>query len=273
MEIRIGEIEYANCTPIFTALKQHFDCSGYDFVREVPSILNAMLSSGSVDISPSSSIEYGKSFEQYCLMPDISISSIGAVKSVFLFSRVPIEHLHNKTIGLTNESDTSVNLLKILLHKRYGLTNDFQRTALPFEKALNDHDGLLLIGDAALKASLKEHSLYTYDLGQQWFELTGLPFVFALWIARRDAVEKKHAEMLDLKEKLLRAKQLAYDSYESIAEESRESEWMSPLALVDYWKTISYDLSEKHLEGLETFYHYAVEMGLIKSQPEIRLFA
>lgn len=272
MEIRIGEIEYANCTPIFTALKQHFDCNGYTFVREVPSTLNAMLARGDVDLSPSSSIEYGKSFEQYCLMPDISISSIGPVKSVFLFSRVPIEDLHGKTIGLTTESDTSVNLLKIILHKRYGLANEFQRTALPLDQALADHDGLLLIGDAALRASLKENEFYIYDLGQQWFEFTGLPFVFALWIARRDAVEQKRAEMLVLKENLLRAKQLAYGSYEAIAEKSRESEWMSPLALVDYWNTISYDLTEKHLTGLETFYRFAVEMGIIKRQPEIKLF-
>ncbi|WP_243371389.1 menaquinone biosynthesis protein [Geotalea sp. SG265] len=273
MEIRIGEIEYANCTPIFTALKKNFDCSGYRFVREVPSALNAMLSNGEVDISPSSSIEYGKSFEKYCLMPQISISSIGPVKSVFLFSRIPIENLHNKTIGLTTESDTSVNLLKIILKKKYGYENEFQRTPLPLKEALQSHEGLLLIGDAALKASLAKHNFHVYDLGQQWYEFTGLPFVFALWIVRRDAAASKHEAMAVLRDNLLKAKKLAYDSYASIALHSREREWMSASALVDYWKTISYDLTAEHLKGLETFYRHAAEMGLIPKQPEIALFS
>lgn len=273
MEIRIGEIEYANCTPIFTALKKNFDCSGYRFVREVPSALNSMLFKGEVDISPSSSIEYGKAFEKYCLMPQISISSIGPVKSVFLFSRIPIEELHKKTIGLTTESDTSVNLLKIILKKKFGNQNDFQRTPLPLKEALQANDGLLLIGDAALKASLSEHHFHVYDLGYQWHEFTGLPFVFALWIVRREAAAQKHADMLVLRDNLLLAKKLAYDSYDSIALDSREREWMGAPALVDYWKTISYDLTDDHLRGLETFYRYAAEMGLIPTPPEILLFS
>lgn len=273
MVINIGEIEYANCTPIFTALKKNFDCSGYRFVREVPSALNAMLSRGDVDISPSSSIEYGKSYEKYCLMPHISISSIGPVKSVFLFSRSPIEDLHKKTIGLTTESDTSVNLLKIILNKKYGHDNAFQRTPLQLHQALQSHEGLLLIGDAALKASLSTPGFHVYDLGQQWYEFTGLPFVFALWIVRRDAAALKRAAMVVLRDNLLAAKKLAYDSYEYIAEQSREREWMSAAALVDYWKTISYDLTAEHISGLETFYGYAAEMGLIPRQPEIALFS
>lgn len=273
MEIRIGEIEYANCTPIFTALKKNFDCSDYRFVREVPSALNSMLSRGDVDISPSSSIEYGKSFEKYCLMPQISISSVGPVKSVFLFSRIPIENLRKESIGLTTESDTSVNLLKIILKKKYGHENEFQRTPLPLAEALQSHGGLLLIGDAALKASLSEHPFHVYDLGREWYEFTGLPFVFALWIVRRDAAALKHDVMKILRDNLLAAKKLAYDSYESIASHSREREWMSASALVDYWQTISYDLTAEHLKGLETFYKYATEMGLIPKRPEISLFS
>jgi len=272
MAIKIGEIEYANCTPIFTALKKEFDCGNYSFVREVPSTLNAMLSRGEVDISPSSSIEYGKSFAKYLLMPDISISSIGPVKSVFLFSRTPVENLHKKAISLTTESDTSVNLLKIILAKKYGLHNEFQRTSLPLKEALEFHDGMLLIGDAALKASLTEHPFYVYDLGQEWYEFTGFPFVFALWIVRRDAVAEKYTDMLALKDNLLSAKNLAYRSYESIALDSREREWMSLSRLVDYWNTISYDLTAAHIKGLETFYRYAFEMGLIPAQPDILLF-
>ncbi|ABQ26018.1 menaquinone biosynthesis protein [Geotalea uraniireducens] len=273
MRLRIGQIDYANCTPIFTALKSNFDCTDYCFVSGVPSTLNAMLATGEIDLCPSSSIEYGKASEKYCLLPDISISSIGAVKSVFLFSRVPIEDLDNKTVGLTTESDTSVNLLKIILAKKHGHTNHFQRTSLPLAEALKSFSALLLIGDAALKTAMTHHGLYVYDLGELWHDFTGLPFVFALWIVRRDAAAEKHAEIKALSGKLKAAKQLAYDSYESIASDCSEREWMGTEALVDYWRTISYDLTPEHCAGLQRFFRYAAELGILSREPEILIFS
>src|SRR5512136_1386721 len=115
MTLRIGEIEYANCTPIFSVLKKDFDCADYRFIRGVPARLNAMLSREEIDLCPASSFEYGKSADKYYLLPGLSISSVGAVKSVLLFSRLPIGELDHQAIGLTAESDTSVNLLKIIM--------------------------------------------------------------------------------------------------------------------------------------------------------------
>ncbi|WP_136514267.1 menaquinone biosynthetic enzyme MqnA/MqnD family protein [Geomonas edaphica] len=270
MTINIGHIKYANCTPIFTALESHFDCTGYRFVDGVPAQLNAMLRAGGIDLSPSSSIEYAMAHEQYCLLPELSISAIGPVKSVFMFSRVPIEELDGAAIGLTAESDTSVNLLKVLLARKYGFTNTFERTALPLAEALERFPGLLLIGDLALKGAASGSGFFCYDLGQLWHEFTGLPFVFALWIVRRDAAREKHAELKALARDLVAAKKLAYDSYAEIAAGSEERAWLSEEALVDYWQTISYELTVAHLEGARLFFRYAFEMGLIPSLPELR---
>ncbi|HJV64166.1 MAG TPA: menaquinone biosynthesis protein [Geomonas sp.] len=270
MTVSIGHIQYANCTPIFTALASRFDCSGYRFVDGVPARLNAMLRAGEIDLSPSSSIEYATAHQQYCLLPELSISAIGPVKSVFLFSRVPVEELDGCDIGLTAESDTSVNLLKVLLAKKYGFRNSFQRTSLPLDEALQRYPGLLLIGDAALKGAAAGGPYRIYDLGQLWFEFTGLPFVFALWIVRREAAREKRAELAALGRDLIAAKQLAYQSYRQIAETSAEREWLGVEELVDYWQTISYELTEAHLEGARLFFRHAFEMGLIPSLPEIR---
>lgn len=271
MTLNIGHIEYANCTPIFTALASNFDCSGYRFVGGVPAHLNALLRGGSIDLSPSSSIEYATAYEQYCLLPELSISAIGPVKSVLLFSRVPIEELDGCPIGLSAESDTSVNLLKVLLARKYGFQNSFERTSLPLAEALERFPGLLLIGDAALKG-VEAGEYQNYDLGKLWHDFTGLPFVFALWIVRRDAAFAKHAELTALARDLIAAKKLACASYPEIAAGCREREWLGVNELVDYWRTISYELTPAHLDGVRCFFRHAFEMGLIPALPEIRFF-
>ncbi|UFS69663.1 menaquinone biosynthesis protein [Geomonas sp. RF6] len=273
MTLQIGHIRYANCTPIFTALAASFDCSRYTFVDGVPAELNAKLRRGEVEVSPSSSIEYAQASEKYCLLPDLSISSIGKVKSVLLFSRLPIEELDGSTVGLTLHSDTSVNLLKVLLAKKYGFENSFQRTELPLDAALSRYPALLLIGDAALKSAAIEHGYRVYDLGELWYDFTGLPFVFALWIVRREAAATKGRELSELARDLVAAKELAYHSYPAIAAGCAERGWLSSDDLVDYWRTISYDLTPAHLKGVRTFFRYAFELSLIPAEPELRFFA
>jgi chorismate dehydratase len=267
--LNIGHIKYANCTPIFSALSANFDCSRYRFVDGVPSRLNAMLRRSEIDLSPSSSFEYAQAHEQYCLLPELSISAIGQVKSVLLFSRVPIEELDGCSIGLSTESDTSVNLLRVLLAKKYGFRNSFQRTSLPLVQGLGEFPALLLIGDAALKG-VAVGGLRIYDLGELWQDFTGFPFVFALWIARRETAREKRAELTALSRDLVAAKQIAYDSYAEIAAGCDEREWLSEGELVEYWRTLSYDLTPAHLEGVSCFFRHAYEMGLIPTLPVLR---
>ena len=271
MTLNIGHIAYANCTPIFSALASNFDCSGYRFVGGVPARLNAMLRGGALDLSPSSSIEYALAHDQYCLLPELSISAIGKVKSVLLFSRVPIEELDGCPIGLSAESDTSVNLLKVLLARKYGFRNSFERTSLPLADAMERFPGLLLIGDAALKG-VEAGGYRSYDLGELWHAFTGLPFVFALWIVRRDTALDKHAELCALARDLILAKKLACASYPAIAATCGEREWLGVEDLVDYWRTISYELTPAHLDGVRCFFRHAFEMGLIPTLPVMRFF-
>lgn len=273
MTLRIGQIDYANCTPIFAALQNNCDCAGYRFIRGVPAQLNGMLRRGEIDVSPSSSFEYGKFPGKYLLLPEMSISSDGPVKSVLLFSRVPIEELNNQAIALTTESDTSVNLLRIILARQYGFSNTFQRTTLPLREAIEKQRALLLIGDAALRESMANRDLFVYDLGELWLGFTGLPFVFALWIVTREAVSRNRGEVQSLAAGLIAAKRRAYESFESIADTCKEREWLGREALIDYWQTLSYDLTPRHLQGVATFFRYARELQLIREEPEIRLFA
>jgi chorismate dehydratase len=270
--LRIGRISYANCTPIFHELQEHVPCEDYQFIGGVPSRLNAQLAAGEIDVCPSSSIEYALRPERYLILPDISISSIGAVGSVLLFSRLPIEDLHGQTILLSSESATSVNLLRILVKKRFGCTCRFAVSSLLLDRALQEAAAMLLIGDTALRASMLEPDVHVYDLGKLWHDWTGLPFVFALWLCNQDVARKRHADVERLANSLIASKVHACAAFETIAQHSPEAEWMGKERLVDYWRNnLSFDLGRGHVDGLILFYRYCTELGLLKAEPELSI--
>jgi chorismate dehydratase len=269
--LRIGRIAYANCTPIFHALNELFpaDVYHYNYVGGVPFHLNNLLSSGSIDVCPSSSITFSVRPDQYLIVPDLTISSCGPVQSVMLFSTLPIEELDDKTVLLSSESATSVNLLKILLRKCYSCTSSFVVTGETTLSVLMEAPAVLLIGDAALRAAKVSSDYYVYDLGEIWYQWTGLPFVFALWLTTRSAVDQHGDELHRLALQLRQAKLHALEHLECIAADSLEKEWMGLDRLLDYWNVLSYDLSESHISGLNLFYQLAAELELIPSVPKL----
>lgn len=268
--LRIGLIEYANCTPIFHALRELCPDGDYQFIEGVPARLNALLAAGDIDVCPSSSIAYAHHPERYLIIPDLSISSCGPVQSVLLFSNLPIEKLDGRNVLLTSESATSVNLLKILLKLRFACSCSFRVTNSGLDAALKAAPAVLLIGDAALKAATLASDMFIYDLGELWHAWTGTPFVFALWLVSRKSLEMHEAELRKLADRLLRSKAFAYANLECIADMSRDVEWMGRDRLIEYWReNISYDLGRDHCEGLNLFYRLAADTGLIESAPEL----
>lgn len=266
--LRIGQIEYANCTPLYHMLKEQFDCEDYEFISGVPAALNSMLAAGKIDVCPSSSFEYAIHSARYKILPQLSISSNGAVASVLLFSRVPVEELNGQTILLSSESATSVNLLKILMTQRYHCNCCYTVNSQNIADALESFPALLLIGDAALRASINETELYVYDLGRIWRDWTGLPFVFALWLCRREVAD--NPQLIELSRRLIRAKELAPLHHDRIVQYAREAKWMPVERLLEYWReNISYQLEEPNLSGLTTFFEKCYTLGLIESVPEL----
>lgn len=273
MVLRIGQIEYANCTPIFTILKRDFDCKNYRFVTGIPTRLNRMLSNGAIDLCPCSSIEYGRSPGIYYLLPELSISSLGPVKSVILFSTLPLEELNGARIGLTTESASSIALLKIILGRYLGFSNRFvgMHVDVP-EEVFRSCRAVLVIGDTALKWGRHAPELYRYDLGELWHSLTGLPFVFALWMIRAEVAEAQAQESARICERLVYAKRAALSCLDTLADECAERHWMGRDDLISYWKTISYDLTERHLEGVRLFFRRAAQIGILAEEPVLRFF-
>ena len=283
--LRIGRIPYANLFPIFYYLDSKCDQTGYRFTKGVPSRLNKLLRDGKLDISPSSSIEYLRNRDRYLILPFFSISSSGPIDSILLFSKLPLNEMGGKTIALSSESDTSVVLLKIILKEFLSIKCKFRTVRYRSVKnALSSFTAFLLIGDTAMKEAKKtvtkrDHtyqtaqsiashrspithypSVYKYDLAELWHIHTGLPFVFALWIVRREAISEKKDLIMKLSIELLHANRYALGKFPLIAKKFSHNKWLDEKTLVGYWKKISYNLTDKHLEGLRLFEKYAKDL-------------
>lgn len=261
--LRIGRITYTNLFPLFSTLEETADCSAYEFTDGVPSFVNGLLREGKIDVSPSSSVEYLRRESTYTLLEGHSISSFGPIRSILLFSTLPIEALNGLTVLTTSQSETSVTLLDIILRKFYGFDCPLKFSYEPLSEAVKSCAAYLLIGDDALRESRRRSQLHVYDLAHIWYRKTGLPFVFALWIARNDSCRNAPLLIERFRKDLDEAKDRALRNLGAIARESPLLPVLSEEELVSYWKGISYDLNDEHKKGLHLFRKYAEELKLI----------
>lgn len=268
MSLSIGHIAYANCLPFFHFLRE----SGFNgaIVDGVPSELNRMLASGEIDICPSSSIEYAKQPSDYLVLPGHSISSIGAVESVLLFSTHPLSELNGVPIAITGESATSVALLQVILKEFIRLDEIICRVPdSTVEEAISRGEPALLIGDRALKMADPDTRGNVIDLGALWHHFTGLPFVFALWTVRKKIAQHYGADVRNFVEQLNASRSRAFKELDAVVNNSEEVNWMGIERLKQYLLGVSYDLDAQHLEGLDCFYALLEKHGLIDSAPEL----
>lgn len=263
-KLKIGRIPYANLYPIFYYIDNKCNNSQYTFIKGVPSKLNKLLRRGDLDISPSSSIEYLRNKDRYLILPWFSISSSGPIKSILLFSKSPINALGGKTIAVTSDSEASAALLKIILKEFLSLKCKFISTSLrSVRNILSSVSAVLHIGDTAMIEAKKisaaggiTSAAFIYDLGELWDRQTGLPFVYALWVIRKKSLSEKNELIKRLSSDLVNAKKYASDNLKSIARYAPQRKWIGEEELIDYWKIISYDFTEKHMEGLNLFEKY-----------------
>lgn len=268
-QLSVGHIPYLNCVPFFHYL-QDFGFSG-QLVSGVPSELNRMLQQAKLDVSPSSSFEYARNWRDYLLLPGHSISSIGPVESVLLFSPVSLEGLSGKTIIITGDSATSINLLRVLLREYVGLSEVLDEVPeRPVEELIAEGNPALLIGDRALKAAANlPEGMHCFDLGQLWYQYTGLPFVFALWMVRRDSVAQHADELNSLGQQLAQSQTRFFNELDSIAENLSADSVLTKQETINYWQSIDYGLSEKHIEGVQLFFDLCLKYRLLTEQPQI----
>jgi len=269
--LTIGHIAYANCEPFFHYLRE---CGFTGTIRAgVPAELNRYLAEGKVDLSPSSSFEYLRNWRDYQVLPGLSISSLGAVKSVLLFSPRPVEQLREEEILLTGESASSIHLLHVLLREYFGFAEVTCRVPTgSLEEYIHQGAPALLIGDRALRLARTVPAEHVYDLGELWYRFTGLPFVFALWILRQPVAEQHPAAVAAFYRQLLDSTRKALEELPELAREVSGYAWYGEQNLVEYWESVSYGLDEGHLAGLHLYAQLLVKYGFLAELPAVKFF-
>ena len=225
---------------------------------------------GTADIGIIPSIAYA-TIPGLAVLPDVAIAAKNSVRSILLVVKKPIEQV--QTVALDTSSRTSVALTKILLAKYFPVVpeRDYLDMAPDLDAMLGRADAALLIGDSALQVDRSRHQ--ALDLAEEWRRFTGKPFVFAFWAIRFASLRDTHCAY-DLGEVFSRSRDhgLEAQNLDGIAREWSARLGLNEAEIKSYLtENIHYTLDRENTEGLELFYRYAAELGLIPEAPFLRL--
>ena len=251
--IRVGAVNYLNTKPLIYELP--LLAPEAELILDVPSRLADQLREGSLDVALIPVIEYFRA-GSYSILPNIAIASRGPVLSVTLFSRVPWQEI--RRVALDEGSRTSAVLAQILLRKRYGVRPEIQSLAMDQSADEVNADAVLLIGDRAMRACLPGFA-HAFDLGQEWFDWSGLPFVYAVWAVREGADLGAVADALN------EAKRRGCARTGIIAQEEAPRLGLDAGFCRRYLSNIiHFDLGPREQAGLHHYYMLACELGLAR---------
>jgi chorismate dehydratase len=249
--LRIGAVSYLNTKPLIYELEQL--APDAELILDHPSRLADDLEMGRLDVALIPIIEYFRA-GSYRLVPNISIASDGPVLSVTLFSRAAWKDI--RRVALDEGSRTSAALAQILLRKRHHVQPEIRPLPLDQQAENADADAVLLIGDRAMRACLPGFA-HAFDLGQEWHEWTGLPFVYAVW-AVRDGVD-----LGAVADALTEAKRRGLQNIGSIAAHEAEQLGLDAGFCRRYLANIiRFDLGSREQAGLQRYYQLACELNL-----------
>lgn len=267
--LRLGRIDYLNVQPFFAALEENAPGGPtLSYQRGHPAELNRALQNKTLDLSPSSSFEYLQHAEHYALLPHASVSARGPVQSVLLVSPVPLTDLAQENeVLLTSASASSVALLKILWQYAWNLPQPKWGIIAPGQGFASGKP-FLEIGDAALRLFLEPPpGWYLYDLAEAWHAFTGLPFVFALWIVRKDLAPPQRKALVHVAQTISGVSNNWPGPLERLLHATSRPAWLSSEALRAYWNNLFPCLGPSEQAGLLLFAKYATELGLLPGAP------
>lgn len=262
--ITIGMVNYINTAPVYEVWKQSVDNPRWDVVEAHPSCLNRMLAEDKLDLGFVSCFEYAVRPEKYRILEDLSISASGPVGSVFLFSKVGIQDLVGRQVLLSDQSETSACLVKIILEEFYGLEVNYQ-TGGVFSELADESLAVMAIGDDALRLANSNQYPIKLDLGDVWFKHTGLPFVYAVCAVQETACRNHPQEISRIQREFVRCRKEGAAQLHSICQSVSVRIPMDCDVCYDYLRGLEYDLGAKKQQALERFFGYLIKRGEISS--------
>ena len=244
----VGKIPYLNCVPFY----DRFENKPFRVLPMTPRQMGKLAEAQQIDGGPFSLMDYWQVEKDFDRL-DYGIAVRTLARSVILYSNFLWMELDGKRIGITAETSTSIELLKVLLAYKYGVTAKLERMHPIFQASdAANFDAVLVIGDEALiraKAGLANFQ-HSFDLGKEWHDWTGLPFVFAVWaISRNVSAEKKQALCAQLEKAALDADQ----RHPNFGAWHGKRLSMTPAEVQVYFDGFNYRLGEKEKTAMEKF--------------------
>ncbi len=253
--VRLGAVAYLNARPLVEGLAGQ--TARFDLRFDAPSTCAALLQAGAIDLGMIPSIEYLRA-PDYRIVPDVAITSRGEVASVALFTSRPLGAV--RSIALDASSRTSAGLLRVLCARRFGIAPSFVTLAPDFGVMLAKADAALMIGDPALFVDHAALGLEKLDLGAAWTEMTGLPFVWAVWAGRPGAIDATGVAALQAaRDAGVAGSDAIADAYCGAAHAAVGRAYLR--------ENIKYGLGPDERAGLQRYYALAAAEGLV---PEAR---
>ncbi|MCS6831576.1 MAG: menaquinone biosynthesis protein [Armatimonadota bacterium] len=250
----IGCVPYLNAKPLvewfYTPQGRE---SGIELAYDAPSRLAQLVETDKVVCALVSSVELFR-HPNWSAVPQIAIASTGKVLSVRLFSKVPLYKV--RSVALDTSSLTSSALVQVLFAQRWGTKPEYIPAAPDLEHMLQRADAALLIGDKGMLA--RSQGLYVADLGEEWYQWTGLPFVWALWLGRSENITPS------LVEALLQARQWGQEHIERVIHSAASRLAMKQEVIRHYLcNVMQYEMTTAHEKALERFAQECKRLGLI----------
>jgi chorismate dehydratase len=268
--LRISAISYLNTAPLMWNFEHGAAAADFDISYTIPSRCARELKRGSADIGIIPAAAYAH-IPDLALVPGVAIAARRAVASILLVSKLPVEQI--QTVALDASSLTSVALVKVLFAKYWGGARRFTAMDPDLGNMLSAHDAALIIGDPALQ--IDRSGYVVYDLAEQWIQLTGKPFVFAFWAIRGSALEAG-ANPQEISEIFQQSREqgLKPDHLDAISRSWSVRLGLSAARVRRYLtENIHYYLDAPCLDGLQLFYRYAEECGVLAAAPQLRFLA
>jgi len=267
--LRVSVVQYLNTAPLVWGLEHGRPRLRYRLNYTTPAACADDLRAGRADVGIIPAIEYQR-IPGLVLIPHLAVASERKVESVLLISHGPARRA--KRVALDTSSRTSAALVKILYAHHWRREPEYVEAAPDLTEMLDNADAALLIGDPALRflfhargaGSPEMKNLHVYDLAEEWWRMTNLPFVFAVWAVRPEAVPTPR-DRRALVGDFLESRRLGLENMKEIAHRAAGRLELSGGQLERYLRqSIVYRLDAPERGGLESFFRYARELGLIE---------
>jgi len=259
--LRLGAVSYLNTKPLVYGLDAHPD--QFDVRFDVPAKCAELLHENEVDLGLIPAIEYLRG--DYAIVPGIAIASDGDVATVAVFTRKPMDQV--ATLALDLSSRTSVALTRVLCAKRWMIAPKFTPAEPDLEAMLQKADAALVIGDPAFEIDPASHNVTKVDLGAEWKALTGLPFVYAMWVGRPGAATPSQCRALQ------QARDRGIANLPAIAQQvSGGDAGLEQRSLAYLRDNLKFELGAAEQAGLRKFHELAAEISVVPGLKPLRFY-